>query len=153
MTVPPSRPVSPVVLCVAVGIGSALGALGRFQTGTLIMSHWGGGDLLATAIVNVVGSFLITVFATLTAPGARLPMGEVTRQFVMAGFCGGYTTRSLMGLETFLLILKGHWAYGVAYVVAVVALSLAAALAGYGLASALNRQPRRGAVPECRALS
>lgn len=147
----PAPAVSPVVLCVAVGIGSAVGALCRFETGSVIMAAWGAGDLLTTATVNILGSFIIMLFATLTAPGGRLPMGEVARQFVMAGFCGGYTTRSLMSLSTFILILEHHWFYGAAYVCGVVAASLAAAMLGFGLASAVNRRAGRGSVRDCRS--
>ncbi|OYW90534.1 MAG: hypothetical protein B7Z13_14610 [Caulobacterales bacterium 32-67-6] len=135
---------SPVLLCAVVGAGSAAGALARFQTGTQIMAHWGGGDLLATAVVNIVGSFAIMVFATLTASTGRYPVGEVARQCVMAGFCGGYTTRSLMSLSTFYLFIEGRWLEGVAYVVGVVTLSLAAATIGYWIAAILNRRTKDG---------
>jgi CrcB protein len=117
------------------------------------MSRLGGGDLLATAIVNIVGSFAIMLFATLTGADGRFPAGPTVRQFVMAGLCGGYTTRSLQGLNTFILILDGHWFYGAAYVVAVVALSLAAAAVGYAFALGVNKSAALRPVAECRALS
>ncbi len=147
------KPVSPVRLCAAVAAGSAVGALCRFETASLIAALWGGGDLLTAGFVNVAGSFIIMLFATLTAPDGRRPLGETARQFVMAGFCGGYTTRSLMSLGTFILILDGHWFYGAAYVGGVVALSLAAAALGYLIGRAANRHAGRHVVAECRALS
>ncbi len=147
------RAIPAAVLCAAVAIGCAIGALSRFETGALVMERWGGGDFLATAIVNIVGSFIIMLFATLTAAQGRYPMGEISRQFLMAGFCGGYTTRSLMGLETFLLILDHHWFYGAAYVVGVVMASLAAATVGYVIAVAINQHASHKPVEECRALS
>lgn len=148
-----SSAVSAITLCTAVALGSAVGALLRFQSGAIIMAHWGGGDLLATAVVNVVGSFVIILFATLTTPEGRYPMGEITRQFVMGGICGGYTTRSLMGLNTLMLILDRHWLLGGAYVAGVVLSSLAAAAAGYWIALKVNRPFRRSVIAECRALS
>ena len=148
----PKQP-SAIMLCVAVGLGSGLGSLLRFQSAFGIMSRLGGGDLLATAIVNIVGSFVIMLFATLTGADGRFPAGPTVRQFVMGGLCGGYTTRSLQGLNTFILILDGHWFYGAAYVVAVVALSLAAAAVGYVFALGLNKSAALRPVAECRALS
>jgi CrcB protein len=139
--------------CGIVGAGTAVGALCRFETGKALVKYWGGGDLLATAIVNILGSFIIMMFATLTAPGGRYPKSERTRQFVMAGFCGGYTTRSLMGLNTFYLLIEGDWLSGAAYVVGVVGFSLAGALLGYGLALALNNGSHLAAIKECRSLS
>jgi CrcB protein len=80
-----SKQPSTIMLCVACGLGSGLGSLLRFQSAFVIMSHLGGGDLLATAIVNIVGSFVIMLFATLTEADGRFPAGPTVRQFVMGG--------------------------------------------------------------------
>ncbi|MGP9812563.1 CrcB family protein [Rhodopseudomonas sp. NSM] len=146
-------PASRAVLCTAVAIGSAIGALSRFFSASAIAELWGGGDFVATAFVNVVGSFIMVLYATLTAPRGAFPMSEVSRQFVMAGFCGGYTTRSLMGLDTFLIVLDHHPFYGAAYVVGVVAMSLLAAATGYGIGRMFDRPGGYRTIEECRALS
>src|SRR5262249_33472759 len=52
-----------------------------------------------TLIVNVLGSFIIGFFATLTGPDGRLFVGTTARQFVMIGLCGGYTTVSAVSLQ------------------------------------------------------
>ena len=91
-------------LYAAVAAGSALGALARFLcsialTGLLAPAFpWG------TLAVNGLGSFLIGLYATVSGPGGRLPAGPTARQFVMAGFCGGFTTFSIFSLETLLLV-------------------------------------------------
>lgn len=146
-------PASRIVLCTAVALGSALGALSRFASAAIIMDLGGGGDLVATAFVNIVGSFVIAIYATLTATRGAFPMSEVSRQFVMAGFCGGYTTRSLMGLETFMIILDHHALAGAAYVTGVIALSLLAAAGGYRIGRLFEHRPRGKTIEECRALS
>ncbi|MGJ4889339.1 fluoride efflux transporter FluC [Bradyrhizobium sp. HKCCYLRH3099] len=143
---------SRLVLCMAVGLGSALGALSRYGTTSLMAELWGG-DLLATAFVNIAGSFIIALYAVLTDSRGPFPMGEVSRQFVMAGFCGGYTTRSLMSWETFIIILDHHACRGAAYVSGVVAMSLLAAACGYRLGRRFSRPTPPAAVEECRALS
>ncbi|QCI66794.1 fluoride efflux transporter CrcB [Phreatobacter stygius] len=123
----------------AVGCGAAIGSLLRFLSGELIVSALGLSALVTTAVVNVVGSFVIMVFATLTGPDGRLLVGATSRQFVMAGLCGGFTTFSAMSLDAFILLLEGDIALALAYLAAVVGLSLAAAWFGFGLAVRINR--------------
>lgn len=146
-------PASRIVLCTAVALGSALGALSRFASAAIIMEVGGNADLIATAVVNIVGSFIIALYATLTDRRGVFPASEVSRQFVMAGFCGGFTTRSLMGLETFTLILDRHPLLGIAYVTGVIALSLLAAAGGYRLGRSFEPVAEVKTIEECRALS
>ncbi|MBN8943489.1 MAG: fluoride efflux transporter CrcB [Rhizobiales bacterium] len=123
----------------AVGLGAAIGSLLRFLSGVLIVSMLGLSALLTTAFVNVVGSFVIMFFATLTGPDGRLLVSAAGRQFVMAGLCGGFTTFSAMSLDAFILLLEGDLALAAIYLVTVVGLSLAAAWVGYALAARINR--------------
>ena len=57
--------------------------------------------------------FVIGFFATLAAPDGRLMVGGTTRQFVMVGLCGGYTTFSSFSLQT-LNLMRGGKVRGVA---------------------------------------
>jgi CrcB protein len=123
----------------AVGLGAALGSLLRFSSGILIVSVMGLSALWATGFVNVVGSFVIGLFAALTAPDGRLLVGTEGRQFVMGGICGGFTTFSAMSLDTFILLLQGDLPLAGLYLVQVVLLSLAAAWIGHMVAVRLNR--------------
>jgi fluoride exporter len=68
----PKQP-SAIMLCVAVGLGSGLGSLLRFQFAFGITSRLGGGDLLATAIVNIVGSFVIMLVRDVDGSRRSLP--------------------------------------------------------------------------------
>ena len=90
-------------LYVAVGLGSGLGAASRYLCSLGLVTAFGGGFPWGTLIVNVLGSFIIGFYATLTEPGGRLFPSLATRQFVLAGFCGGFTTFSIFSLETLLL--------------------------------------------------
>jgi CrcB protein len=123
----------------AVGVGAAIGSLLRFLSGVLIVSVMGLSGLWATGFVNVVGSFIIGLFAALTAPDGRLLVGAAGRQFVMGGICGGLTTFSAMTLDTFTLLLQGDIPLAGLYLVLVVMLSLMAAWVGHVLATRLNR--------------
>jgi CrcB protein len=126
-------------LYLAVGCGAAAGALARFLSGFVIVSLLGLSALVATAFVNVVGSWVIAFFATLTAPEGRLMVGPFGRQFVTGGFCGGFTTFSAMSLDTFMLLFEGDLGPATAYLVGVVLLSLVAAWLGYAMAARINR--------------
>ncbi|UCI06578.1 fluoride efflux transporter CrcB [Mesorhizobium sp. B1-1-8] len=128
-------------LYLAVGCGAAIGSLARFLSGYFIVSLLGLSALLATAFVNIVGSFAIMAVATLTRPDGRLMVGPAGRQFVTGGFCGGLTTFSAMSLDTFILLFEGDVGLAATYLVSVVALSLAAAWLGYVLAARINSLP------------
>ena len=123
----------------AVGVGAAIGSLLRFLSGVLIVSVMGLSGLWATGFVNVVGSFIIGLFAALTAPDGRLLVGSAGRQFVMGGICGGFTTFSAMSLDTFTLLLQGDIPLAGFYLLLVVMLSLVGAWVGHMVASRLNR--------------
>lgn len=123
----------------AVGCGAAIGSLLRYLSAVVIVSMLGQSALLATAFVNIVGSFVIMSFATLTNPDGRFLIGPVGRQFVMGGLCGGFTTFSAMSLDTFILLFEGDLTLAATYLVTVVVFSLAAAWIGYVLAARLNR--------------
>lgn len=128
-------------LYLAVGCGAAIGSLTRFLSGYVIVSLLGLNALWSTAFVNVVGSWIIMAFATLTGPDGRMMVGAASRNFVMAGFCGGLTTFSAMSLDTFILLFEGDLPLAATYLISVVGLSLAAAWLGYLMASRLNRLP------------
>jgi fluoride exporter len=91
-----------------------------------------------TFIVNVVGSFIIGFFATITGPDGRIFVGTATRQFVMVGFCGGYTTFSSFSLQTLNLMNDGEWFRASANVGLSVGCCMIAVWAGHVLAASLS---------------
>ena len=121
-----------------IAIGSALGGMGRYFFSGVAARLIGETFPWGTLIVNVVGSFVIGFFATLTGPDGRVFVGTNARQFVLVGFCGGYTTFSSFSLQTLSLMQDGEWAYAGFNIAVSVALCLAAVWAGYALAVSLN---------------
>lgn len=124
-------------LYAAVGAGSALGALARFVCTVVLAALLGPAFPWGTLAVNVLGSLLIGLYAALTA-GGRLPAGPAQRQFVTAGFCGGFTTFSIFSLETLLLIERQAFGFAATYVAASVLSWLVSVWIGWRIGARLN---------------
>src|SRR5690348_722711 len=92
-----------------VGLGSALGGMARFGFGLIASRLWGDAFPWGTIIINVLGSFLISFFGTLTLPDGAAPVSQSLRTFVMVGICGGFTTFSSFSLQTLTLARDGDW--------------------------------------------
>lgn len=127
-----------MLVYVWVGIGSGLGGLARYGCSELTAGLVGEAFPWGTFLVNVIGSFVIGAFNSLTAPEGRWYVSSNARQFVMTGICGGYTTFSSFSLGTFDLLREDAWALAAANVVLTMVCSLAAVWAGHAAASKLN---------------
>ena len=99
----------------AVGAGSALGAVCRMWAGLAVASVATTAFPWATLMVNVIGSWLIARFATHASLHEH---GRVARlhPFLVAGFCGGFTTFSLFSLEAVTLVSEGRAGWAALYV-------------------------------------
>ena len=91
----------------AVAGGAALGSSARYLASLGMLAWLGAGFAWGTLLVNVLGSLLIGLYATMTEPDGRLNHPPVIRQFVLVGFCGGFTTFSIFSLETLLFLERG----------------------------------------------
>lgn len=87
-----------------VAAGSAAGGVLRFAVGAGL-NRGGAVFPLGTAAVNLAGCFLIGFLAALAEGRSGLP--ESARLFLMAGFCGGFTTFSAFMYENALLADAG----------------------------------------------
>jgi CrcB protein len=92
-----------------IAVGSALGGVARYWCSGVAARLVGETFPWGTIAVNVIGSFIIGFFATLTGPDGRVYVGTTGRQFVMVGICGGYTTFSSFSLQTLNLMNDGEW--------------------------------------------
>jgi CrcB protein len=124
-----------LLVCAGAVIGSVLRALASIGS----LAWLGPGFPWGTLFVNVLGSFVIGFYATLTGPDGRIFAGTHQRQFVMVGICGGFTTFSTFSLETFSLAQSGHWLMAALNVGVSIVAWLAAVWLGHMVASHLNR--------------
>ena len=128
-------------------IGGALGSLARYLISLLALPisrdlPWG------TIGINILGSFIIGFFGTLTLSQGRFPVSENMRLFVMVGICGGFTTFSSFSLQTLDLLRGGAMFRAGLNIVLSVALCVAAVALGHFLAAQFNgHSPQVAQIP------
>lgn len=119
----------------AVAIGGATGAVGRYYVAGLV-ARWlegaiGAGFPYGTLAVNVVGSFVMG--ALVESFGTVVQVGPELRALVLIGVLGGFTTFSAFSADTYLLIERAEVGRAALYIVMSVGISLAGFLAGLRL--------------------
>lgn len=127
------------LIVLAVAAGSALGGVARYGLSGVVARAFGETFPWGTLVVNVTGSFLIGVFATLTGPDGRALVSPVARQFWLIGIFGGFTTFSAFSLQTLSLAQDGEWLRAGGNVALSVGLCLVFVWLGAALASWVNR--------------
>lgn len=126
-------------LYLLIALGSALGGGGRLLCVDVVGRALGAAFPWGILLVNVAGSLVIGFFFTLTGPDGRLLVRGTTRQFVMTGLCGGYTTFSAFSLDTLHLVRDGRVLAAGTNIVLSVALCLIGVWLGHTLAAKLAR--------------
>jgi len=107
-----------------VAIGGALGSMARFWLNNAVAAAIGAEFPWGTLLINLLGSFVISFFGTLTGKFARFAVPPEISIFVMVGLCGGFTTFSSFSLQTILLARAGEWDRAIWYILASVILCL-----------------------------
>jgi CrcB protein len=121
-----------------VGLGGGLGTMARYACSGCAARWFGEVFPWGTLLVNVGGSFLIGLAATLTGPEGRLWVAPEGREFFLFGFCGGFTTFSSFSLQTLNLINDGEWPAAAGNIAGSVALCLSAVWLGATLGMWFN---------------
>jgi CrcB protein len=121
-----------------IALGSALGGMARYWCSGVAARLFGETFPWGTLFVNVTGSLLIGLFATLTGPDGRIFAGSTARLFVMLGVLGGFTTFSSFSLQTLALAQDSEWLQAGSNIVGSVVLCLLAVWLGHLLALSIN---------------
>jgi len=109
-------------------LGGAAGTGARYILAGWAIALWGASFPYGTLLINVIGSFAISVLmhvaltTKLLAPTVRLAL--------TTGVLGGFTTYSTFNYETLAYMREGSWLIAFANVVATVVLCLAAGALG-----------------------
>lgn len=122
-----------------IGLGSAIGGMGRFWIATLLAKRFGEGFPIGTLMANVTGCLLIGIAAAFTLENGRLQITTPIQQFLMIGLLGGYTTFSSFSLQTLNLAKDGQFAMAGLNVVFSVVFCLVAVWLGLTAGAAMNR--------------
>ncbi len=112
----------------AVALGGALGAMGRYAVTLYTFPMLANRFPLATLSVNILGSLLIGIcYVLIIEKGVLTPE---LRNWLMAGFLGAFTTFSTFALDAVTLWQNGHTQLAATYVVASVVACIAAVAVG-----------------------
>ena len=111
----------------AISIGSALGALLRWQLGLKLNELF---PTLppGTLAANIIGGYIIGLSMAFFSQSSDI--SPEWRLFIITGFCGGLTTFSTFSAEIVTLLQEGRFAWASASVVMHVGCSLIATIAG-----------------------
>jgi CrcB protein len=120
-----------MIVAILVGVTAGLGAVCRYVVDQTVERQHGAVLPLGTFTVNVSGSFLLGLVTGLALHHGLSDTATVT---LSAGFCGGYTTWSTFAHESLVLAEDGGLVACAANVFGSLAVGLAAAAAGLGLA-------------------
>ena len=118
-------------------VGGGVGSAGRYLVGVVLVGRYGAAFPWWTLAVNLVGSFLIGLLATLADEVGSL--SSQARIFLVAGVLGGFTTFSSLSLEALRLAEQGLPVRAALNMLISMALGPAAALVGVVVGRALTR--------------
>ncbi|HTP24749.1 MAG TPA: fluoride efflux transporter CrcB [Anaeromyxobacteraceae bacterium] len=94
--------------------GGALGTGGRYLLSTWVAQTFGSGFPLGTLLINISGSFIISVVMELSLSTGAI--SQDARLFLTTGMMGGYTTYSSFNYETLKLASQGAYQTAALYV-------------------------------------
>lgn len=116
-------------------VGGALGTGSRYLVGLWAARALGTDFPHGTLIVNILGSFLISVVMSLSVESEAIPLP--VRLFLTTGFLGGFTTYSSFNYETLEMIQSGAFSLAAANVAGTVLACATSGLFGLFVAARL----------------
>lgn len=119
-----------------IGGGGFLGAISRVSIKSIQL--FGNNQIIPfdTILINVLGSFIISFFLTITLSIFSIDADLKTGFSV--GFLGAFTTFSTFSKEAMILLLKGAYIESFIYIISSILLALFVAFLGYHLANKIK---------------
>jgi CrcB protein len=112
-------------------VGGAIGSICRFWLSGVVAQQVGETFPYGTLTVNVVGSWVIGFATGWLAHHDNVFWASAAKVFITIGFCGGLTTFSSFGLQTWNLILSERWVSALVNIFASTSLCLGAVALGW----------------------
>lgn len=112
-----------------IGLGGFLGAISR--SAIKLLQIFGDNQIIPfdTILINVVGSFIIAFFLTITL--AIFTIDADIKTGISVGFLGSFTTFSTFTKEAMNLLMNNHYIESLIYIIASLFLGLFFAFLGY----------------------
>ena len=111
-----------------VAVGGAAGSVLRYAVGRLAAHYLGADTVVGTFAVNIAGSFVLGVLATIFITRSEWPLE--LRAMLTVGLLGGFTTFSTLAYDGVRLVSTGEVGRAGISIAANLAVGLAAAYAG-----------------------
>jgi CrcB protein len=93
-----------------ISAGAILGANTRYWLGDWVAQKWSFAFPFGTLLINLSGSLVLGFFMTIATE--RFLIDPRVRFFIVVGFLGAYTTFSTYTFESFNLMFRGQWLFG-----------------------------------------
>lgn len=122
------HPVHFLWICLAGAIGTGA----RYLTSELVQHAFGEFFPHSTFLINVTGSFLMSIIMVIGLNTATIP--PTLRIILTTGLLGGFTTYSSFNYETLQYFQNGEFGRGIVYMFGTVLTCLLAGIAGLWLA-------------------
>ncbi|MGA1414185.1 MAG: fluoride efflux transporter CrcB [Candidatus Kapaibacteriota bacterium] len=119
-----------------IAFGGAIGSVLRYLISAALQGS-AGLFPIGTMIVNIVGSILLGVLFAVQ-DGGQKAMSDELWFFLSIGLCGGFTTFSTFGLETYLLWKEKHVVEVALYMISSMIVAPAAIAIGYAITKAMK---------------
>lgn len=119
------------MILLQIGIGGALGAVGRYLTGRLAARMFGTDFPYGTLAVNTAGCLAMGFAFVLLASHSESPAKP--EPFILTGLLGGYTTMSAWSLDFWLLLTADRFLAAFGYMFGTIALAAGALAVGIAL--------------------
>jgi len=126
------------LIYVVVGIAGMVGALLRYYVGVSIPTAWLWGFPVGTLLVNFVGSFLLSWFATWSARILSFPLWMKTG--IATGFIGSFTTFSTFSVDFLKLVQRHAWPMALVYLFLSLWGGLFCSWSGYRIAKLVEKK-------------